>query len=545
MVTGAKLVHKETGWSWSFFSLVVWLSGLTGMIIGFILFQKIVSSTVGGQVSYRWLVPPRGLITDRKGNLLVENRPFYFFQNQWVSYQDLVFELEERGMTEEESRMLVEKLPLKYVRYYPYDPESSGVLGYVSEASKDELLRFGCRKDDLEGYCLVGNEYVGRFGVELVNETRLQGLPGLVKGGVLIKPVKPGRDVAVTIDLDLQKKVAELVKSVQKPVGVLVMNTSGEVLSLVSYPWFEANVFSGGRLMPEKTRTALIDQMLAGKDKLLINRVYQAAWPPGSVFKLVVAMAGLETGVIDKNTLIEDTGFIRVGKYVFRNWYWTKYGRREGRINVIKAISRSNDVFFYKLGEKVGAEQIGEYAGKFGFGAKVSKDFASEDVGVVPSPKQKLEKYGERWFLGNTYHLSIGQGDLLASTAQVARMTLILANNGQDVEVVMTKRKQRKAVDLGFKQRNVDVVKEGMRLACRKGGTAFVFFNFPVEVGCKTGTAENDKGEPHAWFSLFAPFDKPKYVIAVMVENGGEGSYVAAPIAKEILKYLLAIQDDQ
>ncbi len=491
-------------------------------------------------VAWRWVVAPRGLIVDRKGRLLVENRPFYFFKGNWLAYQDVVVALREEGINEAKIQKVIDDLPVRYVRYYPYDPDSAGVLGYVSLADKEELLRFGCDQWlKKESYCLTNNMYVGRAGIEASYEVMLQGNPGVVRAGKLIKPPRAGKNIQLFMDLDLQKEVMTVLSKLDKSTGMLVADVEGRVLAMGSMPSYEANVLSDGRLLTLEERKKLKAMYFSDQGRLT-NKVYQGVYAPGSVFKMVVALAGLEEGVIDSKTLIEDTGFIRIGDYMYRNWYWTKYGKTDGKINVITALARSNDVFFYRLGEKLGADKIAYYAKKFGYGQKSSKDFVNEAIGQVPDPVWKQNVYGEKWFLGNTYHLAIGQGDLLVNVAQVARMTMILANGGRYVDLKLTGLvDDGKKEKLPFDQGNLKIVKEGMRRVCQPGGTAFVFFNFPIQVGCKTGTAENNKGDPHAWFTVFFPFDKPKYVVTVLVENGGEGSYVAAPLAKEVIEYMI------
>ncbi len=541
MIIGFKSGQKESG-IWG--DYLKW-SGVIGLLmfllLGGVLIERIKGEKQMRRMNYQWLVPPRGLIMDRKGRLLVENRPFYFLGGKWLSYQDVMLELKRQGLSTVEVKEKLARLPVKYIRYYPFDPDTSGVIGYVSTVAKEELLRFGCenKSNKMKNYCLTKNEYVGRSGVEALKEVELQGVPGLVRDGVVVRLPEAGRNVDLNIDLDLQKRVSGVMRKANKSGGMIILDKEGKVLALSSMPDYEANIFSDGRLLPLSEKKKLLEYYLQSSQKPLINRVYQGNWPPGSVFKLVVATAGLEEGVIDGESLIEDTGYIKLGKYMFRNWYWTKYKKTDGKLNVVKAIARSNDIFFYRLGEKLGVDKIVKYAFKFGLGQKTSDDFINEEVGVVPSPEWKENNKGEKWFLGNTYHLAIGQGDLLTTIVQVARMTLIIANEGEDYKLSLIKGKKLKKKKLGFKGENMKIIKEGMKRACQKGGTAFVFFNFPMAIGCKTGTAENNKGEPHAWFTTFFPFDKPEYVITVMIENGGEGSYVAAPLAKAVIEYMM------
>ena len=217
-----------------------------------------------------------------------------------------------------------------------------------------------------------------------------------------------------------------------------------------------------------------------------------------------------------------------------------------------KAISRSTDTFFYKLGEAVGIETLVEWMKKFGLTKLTEIDINGEVQSLVPSPDWKEKVKKEKWFLGNTYHFSIGQGDLALSPVGIHRADLTVVNNGKlcSLKIVGS----TKCIDLTakpgilIKKDNLDYVKEGMKMACSIGGTAFTFFDFSMkhnnlEVICKTGTAETDEiDKTHAWFFASAPMNDPELVLTVMVESGGEGSKVAGPIAREIFDYYFAIE---
>jgi penicillin-binding protein 2 len=247
-----------------------------------------------------------------------------------------------------------------------------------------------------------------------------------------------------------------------------------------------------------------------------------------------MATAGLETGVIDKETLIEDTGVVKVGDYSYRTWS----SRNDGMVDIVKAIRRSNDIFFYKLGEMLGVDNIKKWANKFGFGKKTGVELMGEVEGIVPDDEWKRLIKGEPWYLGNTYHLSIGQGDLDVTPIQINQMTNIIANNGVKCKMSILKDSKVECEDIGISNEIINIVAEGMKQACHSGGTAWPLFNFKTELACKTGTAEVGDGsnDTHAWLTAFAPADNPQISITVMVERGGEGSDVAAPIVGDILK---------
>jgi penicillin-binding protein 2 len=255
---------------------------------------------------------------------------------------------------------------------------------------------------------------------------------------------------------------------------------------------------------------------------------------------MVTAYAGLESGKIKRDTLIEDTGEIKIDQYRYGNWYFDQYGRTEGQINIERALARSNDIFFYKVGELVGVDELVKWSRKFGLGEPTGIELPGEVSGLVPDRLWKERMTGERWFLGNTYHMSIGQGDLTATPLQIARMTAG-AVSGRLCQVSIIKDSEPKCESLGLKTENTEIVKEGMRQVCASGGTAFPFFDFAPPVLCKTGTAQHagQKAEsdlPHAWITVAYPAENPEMVLTVMLEAAGEGSYEAGPVARQILE---------
>jgi len=249
-----------------------------------------------------------------------------------------------------------------------------------------------------------------------------------------------------------------------------------------------------------------------------------------------VAASALEEKKIDENTKINDTGIIRIGQFSFSNWYYTQYGKTEGEIGIVRAIARSNDVFFYKLGEMVGEDSLIEWAKKFKLGTKLGIEIAGESEGII--------KEERKIYLGDLYHLAIGQGDLSVTPLQVNSWTQTIANGGKMCKPTIVRnqkseiRDQKDCQDLGISETTIKLITEGMKEACSSGGTAYPLFNFKIPIACKTGTAEfgDPKNKTHAWITAFAPIDDPQIAITVLVEEGGEGSADAAPIAKEMLK---------
>ena len=340
----------------------------------------------------------------------------------------------------------------------------------------------------------------------------------------------------LTIDLKLQQLIADNFPKGQKGAVIASNPQNGEVLALFSSPSFDPHDIS---------------KVLNDSSAPLFNRAIAGTYPSGSTFKIITSAAGLESGKIDKNTEIEDVGELIIGPYRFPNWYWLEYGGKDGFVNVVRAIKRSNDIFFYKVGELVGLDNMVEMAKRFGLSQKTGVDLPHEATGLMPTEEWKQKVIGDNWYLGDTYHLAIGQGYLLVTPIQVNAMTNVIANGGKLCRPHLTKdtsdggsaeggdssEVDGYCKDVGLKKETIDLIKEGMHEVCMAGGTAWPFFDFTTPVGCKTGTAEfgDPKDRTHAWFTIFAPLDNPTISMTVLVEGAGEGSNEAAPIAKKVL----------
>lgn len=421
-------------------------------------------------------------------------------------------------------------------RSYPYGESMAFVTGYVGLVSQDEMKNGAC------GDKLSLNNIVGKNGVEGFLNCQIKGVDGKrlievdAKGNYIRElgrqePIVP-TDISLSIDAYWQDKVYKMLDG-KKATVIISDPKTGKIIVFVSSPSFDPNVFSYSQ------DNEKISQYLNDKDNFpLLNRVTSARYHPGSVFKLVMATAGLESGVIDKETLFEDTGILKVGEYSYKNWLWSKSGTTDGMLNIVTAIKRSNDIFFYKLGEALGLNRIIDWSKKFGYGQKTGVEITGELEGLVPSDSWKNQSKGEGWYLGDTYHLSIGQGFLDVTPLQVNQMTNIVANNGVKCKMSLLKDSKVECEDLRIKKNNIAIILEGMKAACKSGGTAWPLFNFKTEIACKTGTAEVGDGsnDSHAWLTAFAPADDPQISITVLVERGGEGSDVAAPIVGDILK---------
>lgn len=461
-------------------------------------------------------------------------------QHQLTSYTnhvELKRQAAPRGVVYDRNGVaLVENLAVegKYLRRYPLKEAIAPIMGYLSEVGESEL---GC----LEGLCYRSGSEVGRVGVEQVMEASLRGRDGgrLVEvdsAGVEVRAIgnnesEAGSDVWLTIDAGLQRIAYESVAS--KAGSVVAIDMQGKVLALVSSPSYDPSHLS--------------DYLSDNEKMYFLNRPISGTYPPGSVFKLVTSIAGLSEGKITRETEFEDTGEIKVGSYRYGNWYFDQYAMKEGRISMVRALARSNDIYFYKVGEEIGVDTLVKWARKLGLGEKTGIELSGEVSGLVPDRLWKERATGEKWFLGNTYHLAIGQGDLLVTPLQVARMTLG-AVSGRLCKISILKDKAIECRDLGIKTEDLAVVQAGMASACATGGTAFPFFTFEPPVLCKTGTAEhsgqnaNDPKDkfghvlPHAWITLADPGENPEMILVVMLESAGEGSAEAGPVAKKILE---------
>ncbi len=413
-------------------------------------------------------------------------------------------------------------------------PEFSHLTGYLAETNELEVGKID--PNCIEKGPMRLGQIVGRGGLQEYYNCHLTGVDGeelieVDSGGNKIRVIGAkapvtGRDVKTNIDYNLQ---IEIVNSFEGKTGsVVATDKNGAVLALFSSPMFD----------PEDVTKSLNDTELP-----LFNRAIGGLYHPGSIFKPLVSIAALEEKKIDKDFRYNDTGVVTVesqyGNYSYTNWYFTQYGGKEGEIDLTKALARSTDTFFYKIGELVGIDGLVEWMKKFGLTKLTNIDINGEVQSLVPSPDWKEKVKHEKWFLGNTYHFSIGQGDLALTTVGIHRADLAVANGGKlcDLKIVGT----GKCVELKLKAENIQLVKEGMKKACATGGTAFTFFDFAekhnnLEVACKTGTAEtNEDDKTHAWFFNFAPVNNPEIVMTTMVEKSGEGSKVAGPIARKIM----------
>jgi len=507
---------------------------------------------------------PRGVIFDRNGTPLVFNEPGF---RQTVGEKTILLNKEEAlaRLAKGEKNIEVDSL-----RKYPFTDAFAHVLGYVGQISKEQL-----GSDEYGGYQF--NDLVGQAGVESSYEKFLKGNDGkqLFEVNAMGKEVRKlgqtdpisGQDITLTIDKELQLVAYQALKDAKRGV-VIVSRPNGEILSMVSKPSFDPNLFtldSTYKTASDAAYTNVTAIVTDGIDQPLLNRAIGGVYPPGSTFKIVTAAAGLENKIIDENYKVTDTGIVKLGQFSFANWFYLQYGRKEpGQLDVRRALSRSNDIYFYHLAQKVTEKKISEMAKKVGSGAPLGIDLDGEVSGLVPNDAWKREVIGEQWYLGDTYHYGIGQGYLLTTPLQVNAWTQVVANGGELYRPRLLLDAPVQALQKNvLNDKTISLIREGMIESCTPKGVAYPLYDFKVKnpslqidnrnitkvasgsadmrhvvVACKTGTAQHggEKTLPHAWITLFAPAYKPEVVVTVLVEESGEGSAVAAPVAKKVLE---------
>jgi penicillin-binding protein 2 len=493
---------------------------------------------------------PRGRILARGGEILVGNSDV---KKKIIFNPDSGYKKIDAEKDDLSGELLTET-----VRDYPLGASFAHVSGYLGKVGENELGKVNPKC--INKGILSADSIVGRGGLEEYYDCILRGSDGeeLIEVDSMGRKIRvlgkkdpiPGTDITTSIDFNLQKFVGDQLKG-QKGV-IIVTDTKSEILALFSSPSYDPNVFINP-LNNDQINSILNDGNLP-----LFNRAIAGTYHPGSTFKPIVAISALEDKVIDANYIFNDEGRIVLqtpyGVFTYNNWYFTQYGRVEGKINLVKAITRSTDTFFYKLGEMEGVDGLVKWSKKFGLADLTGIDLPGEVKSLVPSPQWKEEVKGEKWFLGNTYHMSIGQGDIALTPIALNQAIAAVANGGLSCHpsIIMSegsvkdvsKTTNGGCSQIGIEKENIDLVKAGMKGVCSVGGTGFPFFDFKeknpkhIDVACKTGTAETGiNNKTHALFIAFGPVDKPEIITTVLVEEGGEGSTVAGPIARKIFDY--------
>jgi penicillin-binding protein 2 len=528
------------------------------------------------------MVPsPRGIIFDRNGEPLVKNAPFFSIalQQEMLGKADIPAIAEYLSMDSGEiyDRIRNEKNPFSPVklkeglsleevaraearlsdypglaihveqtRHYLYGETGAHLVGYLGRLTPRQLKRANFKG-------VPRQAFIGQWGVEKLFDGFLRGKPGsraieadaLGRRLRLIKEAPPehGNDLHLSIDINLQRAAEE---AFGNRVGALVALRpgTGEVLALASRPSFDPNLFSRGIHYEH--------WLLLSEDKRypLLNRALQSQYPPGSTFKIITAIAALEEEAVTPRTRSRCTGRLKKGRWDFGCW---KSGGH-GALSLYGAIVESCDVYFYRAGEAAGIDNIAKYARRFGFGSASGLSLVREKKGLIPDTEWKQRVKNEPWFPGETYNAAIGQGFVLATPVQLARMTAAVANGGYLPELRLTRVEEDPGPPskIEVSEETLERIKKAMRgvVADRKGTAHWTATSRTVDIAGKTGTAQvisldknrrKAKDTPyefrdHAWFVAFAPVEEPEIAVAVFVEHGGHGSSAAAPIAKKAIE---------
>jgi len=435
------------------------------------------------------------------------------------------------ALAEYGSQMEGVQVDAEAVRYYPNGDLAAHVLGYTGEMDDREL-----EKHKTEGYRL--GDVIGQMGVESTYETLLRGEWGgqqveVDGAGQVVrvlgrKPTQTGKDVQLTLDLELQK-AAEVALGDRKGSIVAIDPTNGAVLAMVSRPTFDPNLFS----------TRITDaqwQRLQSEDHPFVNRAIRG-FPPASTFKIVTTTAALETGKFSPDTVLGTYPSITIGGIEFGDWNRAGFGP----LGFVGAMQWSSDTFFYQIAMGVGDRDLIQWTRRYGFGRKTGIDLAEEESpGLVPDDEWKRKEVKEGWYLGDTVNMSIGQGFLQATPLQVAVMFAVPANDGYLVKPHLLKDNeaaQNWREPLNLKPETVRILREGLRAVIDGGtGEALNVASLPPISG-KSGTAEDFGRESHTWFGAYGPTTKPEIVVVAFGENsGGGGGSFAAPMVRQVLE---------
>lgn len=518
---------------------------------------------------------PRGVIYDRNGIPLVENMPYYcvillpeaadtvdiesISELLGVSKEDVQKKIEDRKPFE--PIRLKERLSMKEVafiearlsdypgiqievdlaRHYLYGDVGAHVIGYLGKLNPEQAKSPGLKDIPAEAF-------IGQWGIEKLFDDILRGVPGekIIEVDALGRelrvvgevPTVKGKDLHISIDIQLQKE-AETAFGNRAGALVALKPDTGEILALVSRPSFDPNLFAKG-ISPEDWLQLRDDGRFP-----MLNRALQSQYPPGSVFKIVTAISALEKEAINLETKITCSGGLTHGKWSFR--CWKKAGH--GTLSFHDALVQSCDVYFYTAGRRTGINSIAEYARELGVGSPCGLELVKgEKPGFMPDENWKIKAKGQPWYQGETYITSIGQGYVLMTPLQVARLISIVANGGYmyDVTLILPEETPKPIKRLNISQKTFEILRNALwGVVNEPGGTAHSARSKIVEIAGKTGTAQvrsskagsaSGRFGDHAWFTAYAPYENPQVAIAVLVEHGGHGASAAAPIAKAAIE---------
>ncbi len=554
--------------------------------------------SLNNRIRLQSIDPPRGLISDRNDYVLVENRPSFdvsitlkdageveetikkVSKHLMVPSEELMLKLtDSKGVSAYKPILLKQDigrnalasieahkydLPgiavnVKLRRHYLNVQDAAHLIGYLSEISPDELaakLYPGRRRGD----------FIGKYGAEKAYENYLRGTRGgrqveVNANGRVVRVLKtvnakPGQNVYLTIDHALQKKAESLLRGVAGA-AVAMDPGSGRILALASSPSFDQNFFASGMSHEQW------DSLISNPFRPMENKAIQGEYPPGSTYKIITALAGLEEGVIDEDTEVFCPGYYRFGNRTFRCW---KRGGH-GRVKILKAITESCDVYFYKVGELLGVDRLAWYAKASGLGSPTGINLDKEAKGLIPTAAWKKRRTGVPWQKGETLSIAIGQGFNLATPLQMVGLTAAIANGGTRYRPMILEaikspdgriihQSQPEVIGkVPISERTLELVRTGLWAVVNSDhGTARGSRLADIEISGKTGTSQvigrkkddtrSEEDRPahlraHAWFVAYAPSQNPVIAVAVLVEHGEHGSSAAAPVARELIKTYL------
>jgi len=576
-------------------------------------YEKYSTRSDENRIQVQPLPPPRGLIFDRNGALLADNRPVFSLALVAERIPDLEALVADLGRIVEISepdieafhkryarpRRPFEPVPLKFVlseeeiaaiavnrfrlpgvvveaqlvRHYPYGDLMAHAVGSVRRVSEDDLKK-------LDPVAYSATQFVGRLGVERFYERSLHGevgyqqveidARGRIRKVLAVQPAVSGHHVTVQLDTRLQQTALDALAGRRGAVVAIEPRTGG-ILALVSNPGYDPNLFVTG------VSTAQYRELTTSRDKPMFNRALNGQYAPGSTFKPVVGLAGLAAQVTSWDRTITDPGWFRIPGQdrIYRDWSWTRSNSGgQGIVDLRRAIYRSSNVYFYDLASRMTPDQLLGFAAQFGYGQNTTLDLLDASEGLLPTPLWKRGAKGEPWYPGDNVNIGIGQGDLLATPLQLATVATIIANRGRFVRPRMLLSSDRPLIEndpppplpdvsgvtADDWERLVDAMEDVVHrgnLGYRQSGTAFdhIGKGLAYRMAGKSGTAQvvgiqqgqvydedilDEYTRKHAWFMAFAPADAPEIALAVLVENGGGGSAVAAPVARAVIDAYLA-----
>jgi penicillin-binding protein 2 len=585
---------KRQGLSFVWYAIILTLFGLAARVFYLDFFRGEYYSEIskGNRIRSLVIKAPRGIISDKYGKILAKNIPSIdaivipsdlpresdkrkkiaekiadilemnngnveiILDNQ--DYKSMSPVLLKENISQNQALIMAEKLAdfpgivleKTAIRSYEDGTIFSPIIGYDGKMTREEL-------NSNPDYMMT--DYIGKTGIEKNYEKEIRGKYGATQveidslGNIkriigVVDPV-PGNDLILNIDEELQKKIFDSFSGILEKAGsrtaaaVAIDPRNGGVLAMVSIPSYDNNLFARGITNNE------YQSLISDKNLPFLNRAIAGTYPPGSTIKPAIASAALSEGTITPQTIINGLGgVLRIGNFSFGDW------KVHGPSDVKTAIAESNDIFFYTLGggyggiEGLGMSRMKKYDNLFGLGNLTGIDLPGEVPGLIPDEKWKMDKIGDRWYVGDSYHAAIGQGFVTATPLQLANYAAAIANGGtlyspRIINRIKKSDETEKILSADIIHRNflssevMNTVREGMRQAVTSG-TARILNSLPVPVAGKTGTAQfGTQGKTHSWFITFAPYENPTIAMAVLVEGGGEGNSAALPVAQDVLKW--------